>query len=137
MFFDTFKDYNRQLSEEEYHQYDSSEFIMYPKTIETIDKLSPIFKKLITKPQKLIEDNNYYYVARDILTNTVYICFKNMLVLDIDLYKNIDDKNEVLQLLENSGHTFRVYKTKNGYHAFCTSQTFNYTNKQTNNRYDD
>jgi hypothetical protein len=131
MFFDTFTNYNKQLSEEEYQKYNSSEFLSFPKTIDTIDKLKPIFEKLITKPQKLIEDNDDYYVARDILTNTVYICFKNMLVLDIDIYKSVEDENEILQLLERSGYTFRVYKTRNGFHAFCTSQTFDYSDKKT------
>lgn len=131
MFFDTFTNYNKQLSEEEYQKYNSSEFLSFPKTIETIKKLTPTFEKLITKPQNLIEDNNDYYVARDILTNTVYICFKNMLVLDIDIYKSVEDENEILQLLERSGYTFRVYKTRNGFHAFCTSQTFDYSDKKT------
>jgi hypothetical protein len=130
MFFDTFENYNKQLSEEQY-QINSKDYLSFPKTIQTIEKLKPIFEKLITKPQKLIEDNDDYYVARDILTNTVYICYKNLLVLDIDIYKNIEDESEILYLLENSGHTFRVYRTRNGFHAFCTSRKFDYSDKET------
>lgn len=53
---------------------------------------------------------------------TLKICsFKNLLTLD---YDNIN-LNEIEELLKNKG-TFRIYKTYNGYHAYCTSKIYSY-----------
>jgi hypothetical protein len=92
-----------------------------------------VFETLITKPQELIEDNTDYYVARDILTNTVYICYKHLLVIDIDVYKQ-DDPTEIykiFQLLDDSEYLFHVFQSRNGYHAFCVSEEFDYKQQKT------
>jgi hypothetical protein len=111
----------------------------YKKDLYTLINESDLFKhidkfeKCIYKPQVLIKDNPEYYIARDILTNTVYICYKHLLVLDIDNYKldsNVSD-NDILLYLSTLNKVFDIYKTSNGYHAFCISNTFDYNTLET------
>lgn len=128
-FFTTFSKYNKQLNFAEIEGYKSTDYISYPRTFESITELESVFEKLISKPQELIEDHVDYYVARDIFTNTVYICYRDLLMLDIDIYKA--PYTDILELLGGTEYLFDVYKTRNGYHAFCVSNTFEYNTRAT------
>lgn len=55
------------------------------------------------------------------------ISFKRLLVLDWDN----TDLDDVLQVLCNVPYKFRVYKTYNGYHAYCTSHFFPHNDLKT------
>ena len=79
----------------------------------------------VKRQQYLIETDNNYYIARDLKTNTVYMCYKNVMMLDFD---TIDDVKFLSDEIEKS---FKIYKTNRGYHAFCVSEIFDYRNKET------
>lgn len=130
-FYKSFDKYNKCVFKDFINTFRSIDYINYPKTLETIDKLRDTFEKLITKPQELILDNHLYYIARDVYTNTIYICYKNVLVLDIDTYKEGLHNDDILQMFDDSLYAFKVYKTSNGFHAFCVSENFDYTDNAT------
>jgi len=107
-------------------------FDLLPKTAETIEKAAPFLLQSMKKEQELIETNKEYYVARDISTNTYYICYKDILMLDIDTSKSDDDMNDILSRLQKEENKcFSVYKSTNGYHIFCVSHRFNYRDTTT------
>lgn len=130
-FYKSFDKYNKNVCKDFINTTRPIDYVTYPKTVETIDTLRNTFEKLITKPQELIVDNHLYYIARDVYTNTIYICYKNVLVLDIDTYKEGIQDTDVLQMLNDSSYAFKVYKTSNGFHAFCVSDNFDYTDNAT------
>jgi hypothetical protein len=102
--------------------------------IEIIDLFSKSLLSTICKPQRCIRDHSNYYIGCDMLTNTYYICYKNLLMIDLDLYKddgiNPSLENSLSQLqkyLDN--HTslkFMVYKSQGGLHLFEVSREWNY-----------
>lgn len=81
----------------------------------------------VKRPQHLIKTREDYYIARDTLTNTVYICFQNLLTIDID--KDIGDDN-IIEQFSRIPETFRIYRSKRGYHVYCTSRIFQYRSKE-------
>jgi len=93
---------------------------------EDIIKLAPQLISGVKRDQNLIKTRDDYYVARDSLTNTVYICFKHLLTIDIDTEIDI---NDVLQHFSKIPETFRIYKSKRGFHVYCTSRNFDYRSK--------
>ena len=100
------------------------DFDILPKTFNTIQKISPFLINKIKKEQQLIETNDDYYIARDITDNTIYICYKNLLMIDID--NEIDIQKYLHNNESTKNMSFDIYKTKNGYHVFCISHQFNY-----------
>lgn len=56
-------------------------------SIELLHLLKPNLIKTIIKPQRLIQDEPDFYIAIDLMTNTYYICYRTLLMLDIDFYK--------------------------------------------------
>lgn len=91
-----------------------------------IIKLAPQFISGVNRPQQLIKPKRDYYIARDSLTNTVYICFKHLLTIDID--QDID-KDVVIEHFSKIPETFRIFRSKRGYHVYCTSKSFDYRSK--------
>lgn len=88
-----------------------------------IINLAPQFIYGVKRPQELIKTKRDYYIARDNLTNTVYICFKHLLTIDIDENINVDSLTSHFSKIPE---TFRIYKSKRGYHVYCTSKQFDY-----------
>lgn len=84
----------------------------------------------VKRPQSLVETHREYYVARDLKTNTVYMCYKKVLMLDID-NPGLGCEELVERLGNHSAVSFQIYKTTRGYHAFCVSKTFDYRSKET------
>jgi len=84
----------------------------------------------LMKPQRLMVDNSQYYVACDTYTKTYYICYKHLLMCDIDFYKdnfgNVINDAEICDYVDaySKQHnlTFRVYRSRNGFHVFLTSK---------------
>jgi len=110
-------------------------------TLETADdiiKSAGYFIKGIKREQELLNTNIHYYVAKDKLTNTIYICFRNLLMIDIDIDKiNVDEQNKnhitdefIIDYFSKKKESFRIYKSINGYHIFCTSKKFKYRSKE-------
>ena len=108
----------------------------------TISKLKDIMRSLIIRPQRLLTDNIFFYIGCDMITNTYYICYKELMMIDIDFYKDDKDKSESLKLEDiinifmkdiedNPNNCWSLYKTRGGIHAFLLSKKMNYNLKET------
>jgi hypothetical protein len=107
------------------------DFNVLPKTPQTVAKIAPfVTNKLMKNEQQLIETHDTFYVARDTCTNTVYMCFKNLLMLDIDEVGDEATANH-LSRLSASPEKFVVFQSNRGLHAFCVSKAFEYRNLET------
>jgi hypothetical protein len=109
---------------------------------EVVSTLAPALQRRIIKPQHLLYDDPDYYVCVDQLTNTYYICFRTLLMVDLDFYKDptltpavdtpIDIKAQpVIDRLTQycAAHPevkFSVYASQNGLHAFLVSRPMDY-----------
>lgn len=123
-------------------------------SLKLLHLLKPNLIRTILKPQRVIQDEPDFYIAIDLLTNTYYICYRTLLMLDIDFYKldigplafnkNDDDKtktkierrDEILLNLERytKNHPdilFRIYESRNGVHAFVINKPFDYEKDDT------
>lgn len=61
-------------------------------TFSSILRMENIMRSGMLRPQRLLVDNNNFYVGCDMLTNTYYICYRSLMMIDIDFYKDIDGK---------------------------------------------
>jgi hypothetical protein len=115
---------------------DENDIIISDSLLNTSDDIinnAGYFIKGIKRPQELLNTNINYYIARDSLTNTVYICFRNLLMIDIDLHKinNTEITDEyIINYFSKKKESFRIFKSINGYHVFCTSKKFKYRSKE-------
>ncbi len=113
------------------HRQTNIDFDTFPKTSDSVIKLAPLLIEKTKKDQILLETNEEYYVAKDIQTNTIYICFKNLMMIDIDMHKvKLHQDDIIAKFKQSKEHCFRIVKSKNGYHVFCTSAPFPYRNQQ-------
>ena len=96
--------------------------------IETIKMIIPAIQGNMLRPQRLFIDKEDFYVACDMITNTYYICYKNLMMIDIDFYKNKDqDKEYIIEQFEkDNNNCWKLYLTRNGIHAFLVSKKINY-----------
>jgi len=142
--------------------------------LKTIKTIAPGILPVLQKPQQLIYDEPDYYIAIDTYTYTYYVCYRNLLVIDIDFHKldsegavgavsdvgNVGDVGDVgdigdigdvsepeLPRVSASNETsssnlildkvrdycqshqelsFRIFKSRNGFHLFLVSQNMNY-----------
>lgn len=156
-FYQTFNDLlQKEKDEEKSHSVEGSILAIHDleseksnniKTFKsTIEEIIPSLIGAVVKPQRLIQDDKDWYIAQDLKTNTFYICYRTLLMVDIDFYKENDikisdldwkiktieqqkrliDKIEDYALLNDL--TFRIYRTRNGLHAFLVSKLSNYKN---------
>lgn len=98
------------------------------KSYDDVLNMAPHFIHGVKRQQTLIKTSNDYYIARDQITNTVYICYKNVLTIDID--NGGVDIDIIKKKLSGVPETFRIYKSKRGYHIYCTSKLFDYRSKE-------
>lgn len=104
-----------------------------------LDNINIVYNFLIpylNKPQRLLKDHNDYYVAIDMLTNTKYICFKELCVLDFDINKNdYKTKNDILKYIDNNSElnkiTYYRVETERGYHLYLIDKPRFYSNIET------
>jgi hypothetical protein len=119
-----------------------------------VEETAQTMKHVIAKPQKLLVDHEDYYVAIDLALNTYYICYRELLMLDLDSYKDEINLDECLphclcQVVPSEGETidleqkrqklwkrrsckdgtacqlrYRIFKSRKGYHAFVVSHKF-------------
>lgn len=110
-------------------------FNLLEKTVDTVEKIAPFLLQKIKKEQELIETNEDYYVARDLTDNIVYICFKNLLMIDIDAKENVYTDQYILDHFSKiNDQSFSIYKNElGGFHVFCISKKYEYRNSDTIN----
>jgi hypothetical protein len=109
-------------------------FDMLPRNVDTIHRLAPIFLKSMKREQELLKTHSDYYVARDLSTNVIYVCFRDLLMVDIDRQKvsgEIMTDQTILERFDVLDKCFHVFKTRNGYHIFCISQAWVYRDNTT------
>lgn len=97
------------------------------RNLEGVKLLSPSFLQYIKNPQELIETTETYYVAKDKLTDYLYICFKNLMMIDIDInnYYTLSEKY-IKNHFSKKQECYRIFKSRNGFHVFCVSKEYNY-----------
>jgi hypothetical protein len=101
------------------------------KDLEGVIKIAPKLMQNMKKPQQLIETTEDYYLAFDIFSDYNYICFKELMMIDIDIKKYFITDNFIKSNFSSySDYCFSIYKSKNGYHVFCISKRFNYRSKE-------
>ena len=97
------------------------------RDLEGVKTLSPSFLQYIKNPQELVETTESYYVAKDLLTDYIYICFKNLMMIDIDVqnYYTLTEKY-IKNHFSKKSECYRIFKSRNGYHVFCVSKEYQY-----------
>jgi len=103
-------------------------------TVSFVKDISKYFIRYVSKSQRLLYTNKNLYVAVDTCTNLHYICYKNVLMVDLDNKKKINDKifyENILLSLKKKNDSFRIYKSTNGYHVFVTNRYFEYNSDET------
>lgn len=102
-------------------------YIAQQDPVKAVHLLSHVVKHSILKPQRLLADAEDYYVGIDLLTNTAYICYRDLLMIDIDKYKGNDTLNEIKnKLAKYPEYFFRIYSSRNGYHVFILNKSMDY-----------
>jgi len=113
-------------------------FNLLPKCSDTVEQIAPYLLQSMKKEQELIDTTKDYYIARDLIDNTIYICFKELMVIDIDVdetstFNSIDKIIKHFSEIPNS--SFRIYGRKDeennfcAYHVFCTDKKVVYRDK--------
>ena len=108
------------------------------KTIPTIRFLQLPLAHSVKKPQRCLYNDTDYYLALDTYSKTYYICFKQLLMIDIDIGKknHFTSREEYLDFIrswceKHPEFLFKVYKTRNGLHLFAVHETFDYQDDET------
>lgn len=96
-------------------------FETFPRSKKMIKLIAPMFLQKIKRPQIIREESNDYYIAYDEKDAREYICYKNLLCVDIDKAINFDIDN-----FRNSKYLWRLIKTNRGYHCFLVSEHIEY-----------
>ncbi len=90
----------------------------------------------VQKPQRCLKESKNYYIAIDLYTKTKYMCYKDIMLLDVDFNKDGDFTNHdqiILFLKEKvKKHDFvaKVFKSRNGIHAFLIDKKRNFKSKE-------
>lgn len=98
----------------------------------------PLMSK-VCKPQKLLANDDEYYVATDLATSTYYVCFRRLLMIDIDFYKDTDSHLSLAEILSKVTSycqvhpelRFRVFRSNGGIHLFAINQPYDYKKDST------
>lgn len=108
------------------------------KNINTIKLFKNSIISTMRKHQRCLLDENNYYLANDVNTNTYYICFKDLMMIDLDFKDKNKDKSleDLLKNIEdfcltNPEFLFDVFKSNNGIHAFAIHKAYNYNDDNT------
>lgn len=89
------------------------------------------------REQQILYSNPNFYIAKDTLNTCYYICYKNVLMLDIDCSKALQYNNKntnyydkVLKpniqkmCVKNRDLLFEVYQSMNGFHLFLINKPY-------------
>ncbi len=106
-----------------------------PLTEHTPDSVVLLEKQLtnrVIRPQILLKDSEDYYISKDTLRKTEYICFKNLLMIDIDTKDSYIFTDNFIKNYFNQfdDYCFLIHKSLNGYHIFVVSRKFDYHTKE-------
>lgn len=141
-----FESYQREIMETKFHVEDElkeSSFRRYiiqkkGKTLETIHLFKNSLASTLQKPQQCLYSDTDYYIALDIYTDTYYVCFRDLMMIDIDIPKEktcqdtpIHDLPSLKKFLQkytqlNPEALIEAYQTRNGYHLFLLHSNFDY-----------
>lgn len=103
-----------------------------PQTFEHLHAHAAFRASVLLKkaPQEVLRNRPDYYMAYDPSTGTYYMCFKHLLMIDMDLEQYLKKGKTVAHVFQSleqhPNECFDVYKSKNGYHIFCVSSPKNY-----------
>lgn len=138
MFFDEFIDnvYNNKficdprLKDRSFRSYIINTHGENRKTVKMFkDSLATTLKK----PQRCLYTDIDYYFAIDLITHTHYICYKHLMIIDIDIGKNektqnIDDYLNFLDdyIKQNNDFIADIYKSRKGLHIFILHQEYDF-----------
>ncbi len=107
------------------------------KNLETVKFLSDPLKLSMKKPQRCLHDDTDYYLGLDTYSKTYYICYRNLLMIDIDLGKDDQflDREAYLTFLKaySQQHPellFDVYQSRNGLHLFALHKKYDYSSDE-------
>jgi hypothetical protein len=101
-------------------------------TFELVKILSAGYIDYISKPQRCFITTENEYLAVDMNTNLHYICFKNIMMIDID-NNDIDTPHKINSLMNKYNDSYMLFKTTNGYHLFITNRYANHNDESTIN----
>ena len=103
------------------------------KNLDTIRFLQHPLSHTMKKPQRCLYSDNDFYMALDCYSKTYYLCYRSLLMIDIDIGKSGDFESteEYLVFLEHycEQHPellFYVYKSRNGLHCFAVHDTYDF-----------
>lgn len=98
--------------------------------VDSVKMLSYVMSHSMLKPQRLLVDHDDYYIAIDLFTNTYYICYRDLMMIDIDRYKQDIEINTLEDIKKKlTAHPelfFRIYSSRNGYHLFIINKSMDY-----------
>lgn len=105
------------------------------KTVDGILKLAPKIRHTILRPQRKLFDDPDYHVSIDQTTSTYYVCYRTLLMVDVDFYKDdssSNNKDDIIKKIKeyalDKKLRFRLYESRNGIHAFLISREANFEN---------
>lgn len=92
--------------------------------------------KTIQKPQRCLVEHKDYYIAVDMYTNTKYMCYRNLAMIDIDLYKMpVIGEQELFnywqKITVEYSIVLKVFRSTGGLHLFLVDRKRNYRAKET------
>lgn len=89
--------------------------------------IAPLLLPKVKRSQTLIDSTEDYYVASDNATGTVYMCYRDVLMIDIDS-KNCDlNREDILDHFNTMpDYAFKIFQSARGFHVFCVSKRFDY-----------
>jgi hypothetical protein len=101
------------------------------KDVDGVVKISPKLMQNMKNPQQLIEATEDYYIAVDIYSDYKYICYKELMMIDIDIKNYFITEEFIINNFSNyNDYCFSIYKSRNGFHVFCISEKFTYRSKK-------
>jgi hypothetical protein len=99
-------------------------------TPELVLEASASLLRPLKKPQQLLENHSDYYLAIDQYTRTVYVCFRELMMIDLDgqkLSETITDINDYLaKKLPEEDCAVEIYQSLHGYHLFLIDRKRNH-----------
>ena len=107
-----------------------------PITYEAVKMLSNGLKNYINKPQRLIQSNENNYVAIDMHTNIYYICFRDIIMFDIDLkettsfFKKIKKEYLINKFKSYEDDVFYLDESSNGFHIYLLNKRINHKSEE-------
>lgn len=102
---------------------------LLPKTAESVVMIAPLLLSKVKRSQTLIDSTEDYYVARDNATGTIYMCYRDVLMIDMD--SDMSAEEVLAHFSEIPGYAFKIFQSARGFHVFCISQRFDYRQPMT------